>query len=219
MNKGIPFYAIRLPRYKVCLLVALCFMISCKEASHQVKEVVQENVQHLSTPKKSKLQVLDSLFTMQEEYKSLQFDFPVGKPTSKGYYNAQKFGENNHLGDDWNGVGGGNSDLGDPIYSISNGYVSAVQDLGGGWGNVIRIVHSYNNTYYESVYAHCDTMYVKENKFIKRGDKIGSIGTANGAYLAHLHLEIRDRIFMDIGPGYATDTKGYLDPTTFIKTH
>jgi murein DD-endopeptidase MepM/ murein hydrolase activator NlpD len=219
MSKVIPFYAIRLPRYKVYLVLALVLCFSCKETSNQVKEVVQENVQHLPTPKKSKLQVLDSLFTMQEAYRSLQFDFPVGKPTSKGYYNAQKFGENNHLGDDWNGGGGGNSDLGDPIYSISNGYVSAVQDLGGGWGNVIRIVHSYHNTYYESVYAHCDTMYVKENQFIKRGEKIGSIGTANGAYLAHLHLEIRDRIFMDIGAGYATDTKGYLDPTTFIKTH
>ncbi len=27
----------------------------------------------------------------------------------RGYYNAQVFGKNNHLGDDWNGVGGGNT--------------------------------------------------------------------------------------------------------------
>ena len=49
------------------------------------------------------------------------FDFPVGKPNAKKYYNAQKFGKNYHLGDDWNGVGGGNTDYGNPVYSISNG--------------------------------------------------------------------------------------------------
>lgn len=48
------------------------------------------------------------------------FNFPIGKPDAKGYYNAQKFGENNHLGDDWNGNGGGNSDLGDEVFSCAN---------------------------------------------------------------------------------------------------
>jgi hypothetical protein len=43
------------------------------------------------------------------------FDFPAGKPDGEGYYNAQGFGKNNHLGADWNGNGGGNTDLGDTI--------------------------------------------------------------------------------------------------------
>jgi len=50
------------------------------------------------------------------DHKADHFDFPVGRPDAKGYYNAQGFGKNAHLGDDWNGTGGGNSDLGDPIY-------------------------------------------------------------------------------------------------------
>ena len=37
------------------------------------------------------------------------FDFPVGPPDAKGYYDAQSFGKNRHLGSDWNGVGGGNT--------------------------------------------------------------------------------------------------------------
>jgi len=60
----------------------------------------------------------NKLFKDHQDYSSDGFDFPIGKPNARGYYNAQKFQENNHLGDDWNGVGGGNSDLGDAIYTI-----------------------------------------------------------------------------------------------------
>ncbi|WP_299440542.1 M23 family metallopeptidase [uncultured Aquimarina sp.] len=161
----------------------------------------------------------DSLFNKHKEFIVTDFDFPVGKPNATGYYNAQKFKENNHLGDDWNGVGGGNSDLGDAIYSIANGYVSFAEDIGGGWGNVIRIIHKYKGNYYESVYAHCQSIKVKEGDFLKKGTLIATIGNANGQYLAHLHLELRDDIFMSIGGGYSENTKGYLDPTKFIKEH
>ena len=34
---------------------------------------------------------------------------------------------------------------------------------------------------------------------------------------AYLHFEIRDDIELPIGGGYSGDTKGYLDPTKFIK--
>jgi len=55
------------------------------------------------------------------------FDYPVGKPDAKQYYNAQPFGKNYHLGDDWNGKGGGNTDLGDPgitlIYILKSGKI------------------------------------------------------------------------------------------------
>ena len=200
------------------LLLVLCFFLCCKESPQQLKENKQQEIID-KKPEKSKRQIIDSLFAIHKEYISTQFDFPVGKPNARGYYNAQKFRENDHLGEDWNGNGGGNSDLGDPIYSISNGYVYASEDIRGGWGNVIRIIHSHNNSYYESVYAHCDTIFVKQHQFVKRGQKIGTIGNANGTYLAHLHLEIRDSIFMSIGPGYSSDTKGYINPTEFIKTH
>jgi hypothetical protein len=144
------------------------------------------------------------------------FDFPVGKPDGKGYYNAQKFQENNHLGDDWNGVGGGNSDLGDSIYAIGNGYISEAKDYEGGWGNVIRIIHLYKGKLYESLYAHCDSIYIKPNQFVNKGDQIATIGNCDGIYYAHLHLEIRDSVDLEIGGGYSTITKGYLDPTEFI---
>ena len=60
---------------------------------------------------------------------------------------------------------------------------------------------------------------VIQGQQIEQGVQIGTIGTADGAYLAHLHLEVRSQLNMSIGGGYAEDTTGYLDPTKFIKTH
>ena len=145
------------------------------------------------------------------------FDFPVGELNANGYYNAQKFKENNHLGDDWNGTGGGNTDLGDPIHAIADGYVSFSENVNGGWGNVIRIIHFIDsNKQVESLYAHCDKRLIAAGEFVKKGTQIGTIGTNNGQYLAHLHFEIRNIVNLPIGGGYSSDTEGYLDPTEFI---
>jgi murein DD-endopeptidase MepM/ murein hydrolase activator NlpD len=159
-------------------------------------------------------------FVEQPNYRSDGFDFPVGKPNGKGYYNAQPFMKNDHLGDDWNAVTGGNSDLGDPIYAIANGYVVIARDVGSGWGKVIRIMHQLNDTtFVESLYAHCDSMLVQSNEGVQRGQQIATIGDANGAYYAHLHLEIRDSVEMEVGGGYSSFYTGYVDPTAFIKAN
>lgn len=199
-----------------CLLFVL-FLVSCKQ-NDNTSETVNNQIDPSSNKEVSEKYKDDFklLFLKNSEYIADSFDFPVGKPDAQGYYNAQKFQENNHLGDDWNGVSGGNSDLGDTIYAIANGYISETKDYRGGWGNVVRIVHLYNGELYESLYAHCDTITAKQNNFITKGDKIATIGNCDGAYYAHLHLEIRDSLGMDIGGGYSTETKGYLNPTEFI---
>lgn len=151
------------------------------------------------------------------------FDYPVGPPDAKAYYNAQPFGRNLHLGDDWNGRGGGNTDLGDSVFAIAQGVVLAADHMGGGWGNVLRIVHRMplQHTYYcvESLYAHLLEFGKETGDTVARGDYIGKIGNADGAYWAHLHLEIRDTIGLPLGGGYSQDTRGYLDPTAFIKAN
>ena len=73
------------------------------------------------------------------------FDFPVGRPDASGYYKARGFWPNGHLGEDWNGRGGGNTDLGDPVYACADGVVVHSRDVRVGWGNVVIIRHAYRD--------------------------------------------------------------------------
>lgn len=151
------------------------------------------------------------------------FDYPVGAPNAKGYYNAQKFGgAARHLGEDWNGMGGGNSDYGDPVYAIANGKVSYRGHVLCGWGNVVFIVHpvARGEEPAEAVYAHLAEVRVREGQVVRRGQIIGTIGDADGAHLAHLHFEIREKCGLPLGRGYGDDGDGaFVDPTGFIDAH
>src|SRR5438067_13186835 len=71
------------------------------------------------------------------------FDFPVGKPDAQGYYKARGFRSRGHLGVDWDGIRGGDTDLGDPIYSIGDGVVVFARHCHMGWGTVIIVGRSY----------------------------------------------------------------------------
>src|SRR5947199_9452777 len=46
-----------------------------------------------------------------------RFDFPLGSEHAALAYNAQRFTENHHLGDDLNGIGETNADIGGPTYA------------------------------------------------------------------------------------------------------
>ncbi len=191
-------------------IIVLLVLFSCKNIK---TDEIKPDVLTLAALTEQNINIPDN-------YIADKFDYPVGKPDATNYYNAQGFGENHHLGDDWNSVKGGNSDLGDPIYAIANGYISVSEDFEGGWGNVVRVIHQLpDGTQIESLYAHCDTLLVKKNELVKIGHQIATIGTANGEYYAHLHLEIRNKIDMPLGNGYSKNKVGYLDPTEFIKEH
>lgn len=212
--------------YLFCLLGLLLGACMGKVAEEKpAEETPAEDIHQVMRDLKA-LQEANSaykkFFDEHPAYYADGFDFPVGKPNAKGYYNAQGFTKNNHLGEDWNANTGGNSDLGDPIYAISNAYVYSAKHEGPGWGNVIRLIHyveGHEPLFIESIYAHCDSMWVKNGAGIKKGEQIGTIGNADGAYLSHLHLELRDSMEMPIGGGYSADTRGFLEPTKFIQAH
>jgi hypothetical protein len=151
------------------------------------------------------------------------FDFPIGNENGAMAYNAQHFTENKHLGDDLNGIGGENSDLGDPIYAVADGRVLLAREGGPGWGNIVILLHAYLENgarkYVQSYYGHVQDMLVHPGETVKRGQQIATVGTANGRYFAHLHFEMREFLTPFIGAGYREDTRGWINPTKFIEEH
>ncbi|MDB6075067.1 MAG: duplicated hybrid motif [Verrucomicrobiaceae bacterium] len=153
------------------------------------------------------------------------FDHAVGKPNAVGYYKARGFTPNGHLGDDWNGNGGGDTDLGAPVYSIGNGVVLHAMDIHVGWGNVVIIRHAFRDEtgkiqFVDSLYGHLHEIKVRMNQIVARGELIGTIGSNHGMYPAHLHLEVHKNLSM--GPtrtGFAHDYSNYYSPTQFIESH
>jgi len=156
------------------------------------------------------------------------FDYPVGKPDAKKYYKARglRLRAPVHFGEDWNGVGGGDTDLNDPIYSIANGVVTFAYDVRAGWGRVMIIRHAYRDPatgkvkYVDSLYGHLRKMLVKVGDVVKRGQQIGTMGSNRGMYPAHLHFEIRHNLNIGMQrESVARNMVNWADPTAFIKKY
>ena len=148
------------------------------------------------------------------------FDQPVGKPDGEGYYTSRGF-LSYHPGEDWNGLKGGNNDLGDPVYAIGHGYVTFARDARMGWGNVVLIRHIFMENgqlqTVDSMYAHMDKILVREGQQVTRGQQVGTIGTNHGMYPAHLHFEIRKNLNIGINrSAFKRDLTNYYRPGVFI---
>jgi murein DD-endopeptidase MepM/ murein hydrolase activator NlpD len=154
------------------------------------------------------------------------FAYPIGKTETvtqakdgDEWYNAQDFGKNDHLGEDWNKNTGGNTDCGEPVYAAANGVINFAQDAGPGWGNVVIIDHALaSGEKIQSLYGHLQEM-VKTSGEVKKRDPIGKVGNANGRYPCHLHFEMRKGncpVWGQAGGGYSSERAGWVDPSDFI---
>lgn len=157
--------------------------------------------------------------------RALRFDAPMGTESGALTYNAQPFWEMNklrgghHTGDDINGIGGMNSDLGDPVYAVADGWVVYSGEPAAGWGKILVVAHRSNDgRLLQSMYAHLHRIDVPIGSLVARGTQIGLVGTANGNYIAHLHFEMRDSDGVDIGRGYGSNPLNRLDPAKTISS-
>lgn len=156
-----------------------------------------------------------------------KFAYPLGKTETltqakdkqDDWYNAQDFGANDHLGEDWNKNSGGNTDCGEAVYAVADGTIVYAEYAGAGWGNVVIIEHHLaDGTRVQSLYGHLQKILKRAGE-VKLREQIGEVGNADGRYLCHLHLEIREEncpMWNQAGAGYSAENKGWLDPSDFI---
>lgn len=155
-----------------------------------------------------------------------RFESPVGSEHGALTYDAQPFRTTRHLGSDLNGVGGWNSDFGDPVFASGAGKVIYSGVPGEGWGNMIILGHRVPDAaaphgwrVYQTVCAHMEKILVKHGDLLKRGQQIGTVGTADGHYLAHLHFEVRQSTSVYPGLGYADGPLDRVAPDIFLREH
>lgn len=99
-------------------------------------------------------------------------------------------GQGYHTGWDLNGAGGGDSDEGMPVFSVSDGVVSdVVKNNGPLWGNIVVVWHPHLDRW--SRYAHLKDIQCSVGQELQAGQQLGTIGKGyNGAFWAHLHFDI-----------------------------
>lgn len=78
--------------------------------------------------------------------------------------------------------------LGDDVNAALDGKVVSAGYNNGGYGNLIIIEHEDNMQTY---YAHLSEINVSVGDYVKKGDKIGAIGSTGYSTGPHLHFELR----------------------------
>jgi murein DD-endopeptidase MepM/ murein hydrolase activator NlpD len=76
---------------------------------------------------------------------------------------------------------------GTPVLAAADGYVM-FSDVLRGYGNVVILRHTNG---YMTVYAHNKVNLVKEEQFVRRGDRLATVGKSGRASGANLHFEVR----------------------------
>lgn len=157
---------------------------------------------------------------------ALHFTAPMGAGNGALTYNARPFRTRSHLGDDLNGIGGWNSDLGDPVFASGTGRVVYAGTPSDGWGKMVILAHRVPDAspgtgwrVILTVYAHLQSIMVRHGGIVLRGQALGTVGTADGRYLAHLHFEVRESLSLYPGLGYAEAPLDRLPPEKFLQQH
>lgn len=144
-------------------------------------------------------------FSQGEDHREKSLPLNI-KPSFAGTYAELRSGRF-HAGLDFR-VGGV---VGEPIYSIDDGYISRITVSGSGYGNGLYITHPDGTT---SIYGHMHTFapeiadmvearqyetesfnvditLTPEDMPVERGQYVGTVGNSGSSVAPHLHFEVR----------------------------
>lgn len=150
-----------------------------------------------------------------------RFVSPLGSHQGAFSYDAQPFGAanpergGNHAGQDLNGIGGENTDEGDPVFACGRGLVMYTGTPSKDWGKVVVLAHRLpDGRIVQTLYAHLQEYYVIPRQIVAAGSRLGKVGSADGLYFAHLHHEAMDSTANEAGnPGYFTGKTNRFSPS------
>jgi LysM repeat protein len=78
---------------------------------------------------------------------------------------------------------------GAPIVAADSGYViKASHGWNGGYGRMVMIDHGNG---FVSLYAHMNTIFVRQGENVAKGERIGTVGNTGRSTGPHLHFEVR----------------------------
>ncbi|MBK9735260.1 MAG: M23 family metallopeptidase [Saprospiraceae bacterium] len=76
---------------------------------------------------------------------------------------------------------------GTDIQATGDGRIVSINKTGSGYGKHVLIDHGYG---YKTLYAHMHAITAKEGDIVKKGHKIGIVGSTGSSTGAHLHYEV-----------------------------
>jgi murein DD-endopeptidase MepM/ murein hydrolase activator NlpD len=106
---------------------------------------------------------------------------PVSVPSADGFGPR---GNRFHTGLDFPAA------TGTPVTAAASGRVLWAGNMGGGWGDVVRIAHGGG---VDTMYAHLSKVAVAVGAHVTAGQVVGAVGSTGHAHGSHLHFEVRIR--------------------------
>lgn len=143
--------------------------------------------------------------------------FPVTPPATDWYcaqfHTWTPSNSGGHTGLDVNLTSGGDSDLGQPVYSTCSGVVVyARQAPGEYWGNLVIVLSQDDDGLIYWRYAHLDKVHTFTGAHVAAGTQVGTVGKGGrGRYWAHLHLDAWRGEMLAAGQ-YRTQHVRWVDP-------
>lgn len=173
---------------------------SKEEIQNQEEEGYQEETLSATDVVEEEVQVQEAKSEMELDAEYVKQNFSFIKPI-EGVVTSE-FGERestnpivtpNHIGIDIA------ANTGTQIKAAMDGKVT-VASYNSSYGNFLKV----ENGEVMTVYAHCQTLYVKEQDEVKQGQTIADVGSTGNSTGPHLHFEIR-RQGRFINPRYVID--------------